>query len=187
MQWINEPARWQAADGGLELTTDDKTDFWQGTYYGWHNDTGHVWGKPVSGDFTAEVTFSAAYEGHYDQAGLMLRFGPRSWVKAGVEYAHGDCLLSTVITRELSDWSVGPHISVSDHITIRLTRVGLAVCVQWKPAGSDRAFATLRLGALSDAADGLVGPMACSPTRAGLVARFRDFRVTPPVDFAGGV
>lgn len=41
MQWINELARWQALDAGFELTTGDRTNFWQGTYYGWHNDFGH--------------------------------------------------------------------------------------------------------------------------------------------------
>lgn len=55
-KWINEPAKWKLADEILEVTTDDKTDFWQATYYNFHFNTGHIYGVNVSDDFTFTVS-----------------------------------------------------------------------------------------------------------------------------------
>lgn len=187
MRWFNEPRQWRTEGTDLVIVTDEKSDFWLRTYYGWNTDSGHVYGEEVEGDFTAEVDAAAQYEAHYDQCGLMLRIDGEHWLKAGVEYAHGHCTLSTVLTRGSSDWAVGPEITVRDSVRLRLTRRGAAVCVQWRLSGSTGPFQTLRLGSLSDTPQGLVGPMACSPTRTGLVARFTGFTVGPAVDFADGV
>ena len=181
MKWLNEPREWKAEGENLSLVTHDKTDFWQATFYGWRNDNGHFYYRDAAGDFTADIKFRADYTAHYDQAGLMLRLGPQDWVKAGVEFANGHCLLSSVYTRGLSDWAIGPKVPVHDRIHLRLTRKGAAVCVQ-RAAG--KAFQTLRLGAFAEERDVMIGPMACSPTRGGLKVRFEDFRIGAAVDFA---
>lgn len=184
MKWLNEPRDWSADGANLSLTTEAETDFWQTTFYGFRHDNGHFYHKEVLGDFTAEVVFTADYEALYDQAGLMLRSSERRWIKAGVEFTHGRATLGTVLTQGLSDWSIGPEVSPQERIHLRLIRKAEAVCVQWAKDGK---FQTLRLGAF--AADGplMVGPMACSPTRAGLKVRFENFRVGPAVDFAAEV
>ena len=187
MEWLNPPRVWRQANDRLEVVTDDRTDFWRETFYGWTNDNGHCYLEKVRGDFTAEVTFGAQYAAHYDHAGLMLRVSERVWIKGGVEHAHGVTALGTVLTRGQSDWAIGPLVGIADEIRLRVTRRGAAVCFQWAPAGGDAPYQTLRLGALSDEADAWVGPMACSPTRAGLEAHFAGFRVLPPVDFAAEV
>ena len=107
MNWLNEPREWNAQGGNLTLVTEDKTDFWQTTFYGYHHDSGHFYFREVEGDFTAEILFRADYEALYDQAGLMLRAGERHWLKAGVEFAHGRATLSTVLTKNESDWAIG--------------------------------------------------------------------------------
>lgn len=183
MPWINEPPHAAREGDRLTMTTGEKTDFWVETYYGFTHDDGHVWGEPVTGDFTAEVVVSADYEVHYDQAGLMLRVGPDRWIKTGVEYAHGRATLGAVVTMGRSDWSIGPAADPRVPIRLRLTRVGSAVCVQHEEAGH---WLTLRLAPF-DPGPALVGPMACSPSRAGLVARFDGFRVGPAVDVSGEV
>jgi len=38
--WFNELARYQSG-AGLEIFTDEKTDFWQHTFYGFQRDGGH--------------------------------------------------------------------------------------------------------------------------------------------------
>lgn len=53
---LNEPTKWKAADKILEATTDNKTDFWQGTWYNFHFNSGHVYGVDVQGDFTFTVS-----------------------------------------------------------------------------------------------------------------------------------
>jgi hypothetical protein len=78
--WHNEPPVWAWADGALTLTTGEKTDFWQDTFYGFRRDDGHFLGCAVTGDFTASVTFDAAYEQLYDQAGLMMRSDAENWL-----------------------------------------------------------------------------------------------------------
>ena len=53
--------------------TGEKTDFWNRTFYGFIPDSGHMSYNVAKGDFSAEVTVSAAYEQLYDEAGLMLK------------------------------------------------------------------------------------------------------------------
>jgi uncharacterized protein len=184
MKWLNEPREWNAEGRNLSLMTEDKTDFWQMTFYGWRNDNGHFYYREVEGDFTAEVAFSADYRAQYDQAGLMLRHGPTQWIKAGVEFAHGRAVVSAVYTQELSDWAIGPEVPVSGRLHLRFTRKGNAFCVQWREAGK---FQTLRLGAFSGKGAAMVGPMACSPVEGGLKVRFEDFTIGPAIDFAAEV
>jgi len=184
MKWLNEPREWNAQGASLSFVTEDKTDFWQTTFYGFRHDNGHFYHREVEGDFTAEVVFRAEYEALYDQAGLMLRSGELHWLKAGVEFAHGRATLSAVLTQDVSDWAIGPEVSPKERVHLRLTRKAGAVCVQWVKDGK---FQTLRLGPFSASAPLMVGPMACSPTRAGLKVRFEDFRVGPAVDFAAEV
>ena len=181
MKWLNEPREWKAEGGNLSLVTEDKTDFWQETYYGFRHDNGHFHYREAVGDFTAEVTFSADYRAHYDQAGLMLRYGPNAWLKTGIEFSHGRATLSSVYTNNLSDWAIGPEVSAADRIRLRLTRKESAVCVQWMVGGR---FQTLRLGAFSGKGSVQVGLMACSPTQGGLNVRFEDFRIGAAIDFA---
>jgi regulation of enolase protein 1 (concanavalin A-like superfamily) len=107
MQWLNEPPSWTVDANALVVTTGDKTDFWRETFYGFVHDDGHFYYKEVGGDLTAEVTLVGDYETLYDQSGLMLRVDERHWVKAGLEFSDGLVHVSTVITREYSDWSMG--------------------------------------------------------------------------------
>ena len=75
--WLNEPAAFSGDANELHLTTKEKTDFWQQTFYGFERDNGHAYLTPVSGDFTASVTVCGDYQQLYDQAGLMLRIDPQ--------------------------------------------------------------------------------------------------------------
>jgi regulation of enolase protein 1 (concanavalin A-like superfamily) len=179
MEWLNEPPAWQEQDGALNVTTGARTDFWRETHYGFVHDDGHLRFARVSGDFTAEVTVSGDYRELYDQAGLMLRLDERHWLKAGVEHVEGRSLLSVVVTREFSDWSTVPAFAAPDPVRLRLSRHGTALRVEWAPLEAAR-FAMLRLAYLPAGA-ALVGPMCCSPERAGFTARFSDFRLGDPI------
>ena len=41
-EWTSPPAAAHVADGALHVTTEDRTDFWQGTFYGFNRDDGHA-------------------------------------------------------------------------------------------------------------------------------------------------
>lgn len=179
MHWLNEPPKWSLEDDILQVTTGERTDFWRETHYGFVRDDGHFFYTEAEGDLSAEATFSAAYEHLYDQAGLMLRLDERHWVKAGIEYSDGEKLLSTVVTRERSDWSVTSLDSNADapEVTLRLTRRGGALLVQ--VLREDSAY-VLRLADFPASDPVQVGVMCCTPERLSLRATFRNFRVGPP-------
>ena len=71
--WLNQPKKWTLEDGTLRVTSDDKTDFWRKTSYGFIRDSGHFFGVATDGDFTAQVHVAGHYATLYDQAGLMVR------------------------------------------------------------------------------------------------------------------
>ena len=173
--WLNPPPAWQRTAGGLEVVTGDRTDFWQSTFYGFRRDDGHALLAPAPAEFSATIRFAAEYEVLYDQAGLMLRVDAMNWVKAGIEHSDGVTNFSVVVTRGgNSDWSVFARPDVSGEQTLRLVRKNGAILVHFRDAAGD--WQHLRL-APSPAGEASVGPMACSPQRAGLRCRFAGFRL----------
>lgn len=179
--WHAPPPDWTLSDSALEVVTGERTDFWQDTFYGFRRDDGHFLGADADGDFTAVVTFDGAYEVLYDQAGLMMRVDAQTWLKAGIEFSDEVTNFSVVITREgRSDWSVVGVPKVSGPQRLRLTRSGGAAILHY--AGTGGAWHLLRLGAFPALPSRVrLGPMACSPQRAGFRARFTGFEVGPPI------
>lgn len=178
LEWLSPPPFTQHQPDGLLVRTGEKTDFWQGTFYGFHPDSGHVLGRQVEGDFTATASFSGDYRHLYDQAGLMLRLDEKHWIKAGVEYSDGDQNLSVVVTNGNSDWSVLRLTTPPDLVTIRATRHAEAVRVQYRDGDHWR---MLRLAWLKPSPSLFAGVMCCSPLRAGFEVSFRSFDVAPPI------
>src|SRR4051812_45252732 len=119
MAWLNEPAEWDVTDGLVRVVTRPKTDFWRRTFCGWVTDSGHYYHRPVTGDFTADVTVGAAHSALFDQAGLMLRVDERNWIKSGLELTSGAVHVSTVVTRDDSDLSTVPLPGWSGEWTLR--------------------------------------------------------------------
>lgn len=178
--WLNPPPQWQITPEGLAVTTGDKTDFWQSTFYGFRRDDGHALLAPAEAEFTATLAFTGEYETLYDQAGLMLRVDPQNWIKAGIELSDGVTNFSVVVTREgRSDWSVCAMPLVSGVQKIRMVRKDGAVLVHF--LNPDGVWQHLRLADFP-AAEAGVGPMGCSPQRAGFRCRFTRFRLEPPLE-----
>ncbi len=176
--WINTPAFAGMSGDVLRVVTGENGDFWRDTYYGFRHDDGHACLAPAGAEFTCEVSFTADYSAQYDQAGLMIRADAAHWIKAGIEYVNGAAHLATVVTNEKSDWSQMPLPGFTGALGLRLTRVGDAVWVQYRLA---QAWAMFRLAYFPPELPVSCGPMACSPSRAGLTVEFRDFRLGDPV------
>lgn len=176
--WLNPPPRWDRTAEQLTLETGGHTDFWRKTLYGFTRDSGHALLASVDGNFTAHVTFDADYDALYDQAGLLLRQDEAHWIKAGIEFSDGVPNMSVVVTQQASDWSTVAVPTLTGPQRLRLTRIGGAVVLQFRNAANR--WQLLRVAPFPEG-PALIGPMACSPERAGFRARFSEFAVGPAV------
>lgn len=177
--WLNAPGRWRAQDGRLEIVTDNATDFWRETHYGFTRDNGHFLGFPTTEAFTAELRIQGDFQALYDQAGLMVRLDAQHWVKAGIEFSDGHPMLSSVLTCGQSDWTTAPYAHDARDFRLRVTVANGVLRLQ---ASSDgKLWPLMRLAPFPKARSYLVGPMACTPERAGLEVSFSAFRLTPPL------
>jgi regulation of enolase protein 1 (concanavalin A-like superfamily) len=180
--WVNAPRKWTVEGDCLTALTDEATDFWRNTHYGFIRDSGHFFACPVQGDFTAQLRIQAQYDALYDQAGIMVRIDERRWVKAGIEKSDGQCLLSSVLTLEHSDWATGGFDGDPSDFWMRATVSNGVLRLQVSPDG--QRWPLLRLAPFPIAAGYLVGPMCCTPERASLAVKFSEFQVTAPLDKA---
>jgi regulation of enolase protein 1 (concanavalin A-like superfamily) len=176
--WLNEPAEWAAEADQLTVVTNRGTDFWRETHYGFTRDSGHFFGREMEGGFTATLRVRARYESLYDQAGIMVRRDGETWIKAGIELSDGEALLGSVLTLGRSDWATGPYRGDASDIWLRVTVNGGVLRLQASSDGLQ--WPLVRLCPFPAAPRYLVGPMCCTPERAGLKVVFSDFILTPP-------
>lgn len=120
-QWLNAPATSEVSEHSLTITTDQSTDFWRETHYGFTRDTGHFLGVATGDGFTATLRIQGEFRYLYDQAGLMVRIDEKLWLKTGVEFTDGEAFLSTVVTNGKSDWSVSQPFKELEDFYIRVT------------------------------------------------------------------
>jgi regulation of enolase protein 1 (concanavalin A-like superfamily) len=175
-KWLNEPRKWSREGTAFSITANPKTDFWRKTFYGYITDNGHLLYRPVSGDFVSTVRVSGDYASLYDQAGLMVREDANTWMKCGVEYVEGRQTISTVFTRDYSDWSTIPLANAPDFLWIRVARKGGALTISYSRDG--KSFEVVRQGWLTQANPVNVGLMCAAPEGPGFEARFDGWTTT---------
>ena len=180
--WLNPPENWSADGAQLRVMTDEKTDFWRKTQYGFIRDSGHFFGTEIAGDFTAQLHVAAQYSALYDQAGMMVRIDEQNWIKCGVEFSDGQLLLSTVLTLDKSDWAVGIAPAMADGFWLRVTVEQGVIRVQYSTDG--KLWPLLRLAPFPVAPRYRVGPMCCTPERGGLEVVFSQFSTGPALQKA---
>ena len=175
-RWTNEPASWSVESDALVATSRPQTDFWRLTHDGLVRHSGHLYGRPVQGDFAARARISGDYREQYDQAGLMLQRDETSWIKAGVELVDGVAWLSVVVTRDASDWSLAVALDLAQPVRVRMHRHGDTVSVEHSADGAS--WRLVRQTSLPPGPGDLVGPMLASPTANAFTARFAQVEVT---------
>lgn len=177
--WTEEPAESVLDGADLLVTAVSGSDAWRHTSYGFVHDDAHALLAPMPTDSAVEVTFDVAFSGQFDQAGVMLRAGPGTWIKAEVELSDGVPQLGAVVTLGKSDWSVRP-VPKWHHraVTVRLSRAGDAVTVRAR--ADEEAWTLVRVAPFPADAVAAAGPYCCAPTRPGLRVRFRRWAVGPP-------
>ena len=178
--WLNEPTDWRVDPAGvLSVVTEHASDFWRETHYGFVRDSGHFLGFPAPAAFTAQLRIRAQYEALYDQAGIMVRIDERRWIKAGIEWSDGRAMLGSVLTEGRSDWATSPYEHDAQDFWMRATVANGVIRLQVSADGMIWPLA--RLAPFPVAPSYRVGPMACTPERAGLRVRFSDLRITAPL------
>jgi len=179
-RWLNPPFAAETAEDGLLVTASPGSDFWQRTSYGFERDSGHALLRPFAEGSAVEVSFVVSYDQTFDQAGLLVRVDPTTWVKAGVEISDGVPQLGAVATRGLSDWSMAPVPEWGDrHVTVRASWADAALTLRARV--DDEPWRMLRLTPFpSPDAPAEAGPYCCAPEREGLTVRFTAWRDGPP-------
>ncbi len=178
-RWLNEPAEWHQTSDGLQVVTDQQTDFWRSTWYGFERHSGHLYGCEVSGEFTFQVCVEGEFTTLYDQAGLMLLQDDEHWLKAGIEYNDAQPMIGSVLTNPRSDWATGIFPGNPRRFWLRLTR--LADCLRLQYSTDGKVWPLLRLAPFPPSESCFIGVMCCTPERQGLAVRFSDLRLTPPL------
>jgi uncharacterized protein len=180
LTWLNPPPSVRLGPAGLTIETRAGSDFWQGTHYGFRVDDGHALLAEVAGDFRMEtsVVFEPVHQ--YDQAGLMVRISPSSWLKASIEFelTQPSRLGSVVTNAGWSDWATEDVPASLRAASYRVSRRAGDYIIEYAPPGG--AFRQLRIAHLHED-DGTrpvrAGIYACSPKGAGFEATFDYLRV----------
>lgn len=176
--WLNEPARYRLGNG-LEIFTDEKTDFWQRTHYGFERDDGHCLLTRISGDFslTTQVEFHPLQK--YDQCGLMVRVDSQNWIKVSMEYEseHVSRLGSVATSLGYSDWATQDVPSDHRQMWYRISKRGNDFLLEHSHDG--RAWLQMRITHLHKQAEQCeIGVYACSPIGKDYQCRFKTLEIS---------
>lgn len=177
--WTALPAAAEEADGRLHVTAVEGSDAWRHTGYGFVHEDEHALLEDWDRERAVEVSFIAAFEAQFDQAGLMIRIDAERWIKAGVEFADGAPQVGAVVTAGKSDWSVAPVPDwAGREVTVRASRFADAVIVRARV--EEEPWRLVRLAPLDPDAKAQAGPYCCAPSRAGLRVAFTGWRLAEP-------
>ena len=202
LYWINKQPKFQlvseleAAAGvwraGLHVTTTEKSDFWQKTFYApllVKTDAPALLMKVPNGlkEWTAELHFSLENATHqFDQAGLMVYATEERWMKAGIEMVDGSPRMSCVVTNGSSDWSVRPWRSATD-VAVRVSHVRGSLAVECRGTKDEEetwSFYRIAPSMVADfEGDVGVGLVCCSPADPGMTAIFHSLSTSNHVTF----
>lgn len=171
--WFNEPARYQLG-AGLEIYTNEKTDFWQKTYYGFQRDDGHCLLTSQPGDFSLMTQVEFRPKEKYDQCGLIVRGDRENWIKVSTEYEDEKCsrLGSVVTNLGFSDWATQDLPSNHKEMSYRISKNGSDFLLEY--SFDSQNWAQLRVTHLHKKFEQLeIGVYACSPIGKDFWCRFK--------------
>ena len=161
--WFNEPTTYQLGSG-LEIVTDEKTDFWQKTHYGFQRDDGHCLFTKHSSDFSLMAQVEFHPQEKYDQCGLMVRADQENWIKVSTEYeSETYSRLGSVVTNlGYSDWATQDIASSHKEMWYRISKNGSDFLLENSYDGQK--WWQLRITHLHRVSEALaIGVYACSP------------------------
>ncbi|WP_158299927.1 DUF1349 domain-containing protein [Glycomyces paridis] len=97
----------------------------------------YIYGLELDGDGEIAMRLRPEHRHQHAEASLAIRVDEANWVRTGAEYLGGQHLVSTVTTRDHTDWSLSPVDTESDEIWLRLIRSGGTITVAHADDGVD--------------------------------------------------
>jgi regulation of enolase protein 1 (concanavalin A-like superfamily) len=171
--WFNPPTKFKLGYG-LEILTDEKTDFWQRTHYSFQRDDGHCLFTRLAEDFSLSTHVEFRPQTQYDQCGLMVRINRENWIKVSTEFedqAHSR-LGSVVTNLGYSDWATQDISSTHQEMWYRISRTGSDFILENSSDG--QIWLQMRVTHLHQASGALeIGVYACSPIGKDFWCRFK--------------
>lgn len=192
-KWIFEPKVYDVRKDSVSITTEQETDFWQRSYYGFRNDNAPALQIESDDNFTFTTKVRFNYQAQFDQCGLIIYLDSENWFKASVEYENEKFsrLGSVVTNMGYSDWA-SSDIQQLNEIWYRLSRRGPDFLVESSVDGVTfkqmRIFHLHKLGEttaemgksdppLPAKKSVSFGVYACSPQVSSFTAEFTDMRL----------
>ncbi|CUW06079.1 DUF1349 domain-containing protein [Leuconostoc gasicomitatum] len=181
--WINEPEKFKVLPNNqLELTTENGTDLWQRTHYGFSAINAPMFVTSVTEpkfDFSVKTTFQSNFL--YDQCGIVVYIDDNNWAKFSSEFENLVFQrLGGVVTQSgYSDWATTNISSEIKEIYYRINRQENNFIVEASYDGSD--YFQLRIFNLNydKPIDKIsIGVYGCSPQGSGFKSIFTKFRLS---------
>jgi regulation of enolase protein 1 (concanavalin A-like superfamily) len=176
--WFNPPAQFSLGSG-LEIITEEKTDFWQKTHYGFQRDDGHCLLMTLTGDFAVTTQVEFRPQERYDQCGLMVRLDSQNWIKMSTEYESPEAsrLGSVVTNLGYSDWATQDIASSHFGMHYRISKNGSDFLLENSFDG--QRWLQMRIAHLHRQAESYeVGLYACSPIGKAYWCQFTSFEIS---------
>jgi uncharacterized protein len=176
--WFNEPAHYQLGNG-LQIFTDEKTDFWQRTHYGFQRDDGHCLLTGQSGDFSLTTRVEFEPREKYDQCGLIVRVDSQNWIKVSTEYEDGHVSRLGSVSTNLgySDWATQDVPSDRHEMWYRTSKHGQDFLLESSLDG--KAWRQMRITHLRQPAEQFeIGVYACSPVGKDFRCCFKSLEIS---------
>ncbi len=181
--WINKPKKFIISKEKIVITTEEKTDFWQRTHYGFRNDNAPAFLFKTDREtfsFVVKTTFNSKKV--YDQCGIIIYQNSDNWFKASIEYENEiyQRLGSVVTNNGYSDWATTDIEAGINEMYYRLSRMGKDFCLENSTDGVN--FKQMRIFHLFEAENEInIGIYACSPTDSTFDAVFTEINFSDSV------
>lgn len=177
--WIREPKEYSIEDNKITIITEECTDLWQRTYYGFQNDNAPVLQMKTNEKyFSFVVKTSFESKRRFDQCGVVIYLDSDNWLKGSIEYENDKIqrLGSVVTNHEYSDWATTDIDANVKEMWYRLSRREDDYCIECSYDGKE--FHQMRICHLIEGKDEIVfGIYACSPEASSFKATFTNMEV----------
>jgi regulation of enolase protein 1 (concanavalin A-like superfamily) len=137
MQSPSEEVQWTVDGGLITPFFEIKTTFNRSAGSEQLTEHVYIYGLELPGDGEIAMRFRPEHRHQHAEASLTIRVDESNWIKTGAEYLGGQHLVSTVTTREHTNWSLSPVDTEADEIWLRLIRAGGTVTVAHADDGVD--------------------------------------------------